>query len=488
VRTGEEVHLDATRARSDRRRVAIPIGLAVLVGAVPTLLIAAVEDLRFVYEGAQLRSALDTAQALIGALVAYLLYGRFRRTGLLNDLALAYALGLAAATNLTLAAVPAIVGDLQPDAFTTWAPLTARTVTASVIALAALGPDRPYRWSRPPGPALVTAILGTVGAVSITVGLLADRLPAGVERALTASASGRPRLESEPVLLVAQVVLMGCFIGAAIGFARRALTDRSTLTLALAVACVLSAFARLNFVLYPSLYTDIVHTGDVFRLAFYLVLLVGAAGEINRYWLAQTQAVAAAERRRVARDLHDGLTQELSFIRSHTASLAEGRSDPQVLEHVAAAAQRALTQSRRVIEALTFSALPDLRDAVTAAIDGLASAYGATVDLDVAEVRADPETAATAAWIARESVSNALRHGGATRVTVAVHRDGATLRLTVEDDGFGFAPGEPGSAEGRQGFGLRSMRERAELLGGELRVTSAPGAGTSLEAVLPISR
>jgi signal transduction histidine kinase len=155
---------------------------------------------------------------------------------------------------------------------------------------------------------------------------------------------------------------------------------------------------------------------------------------------------------------------------------------------VAAAAQRALTQSRRVIEALTFSALPDLRDAVTAAIDGLASAYGATVDLDVAEVRADPETAATAAWIARESVSNALRHGGATRVTVAVHRDGATLRLTVEDDGFGFAPGEPGSAEGRQGFGLRSMRERAELLGGELRVTSAPGAGTSLEAVLPISR
>jgi signal transduction histidine kinase len=257
----------------------------------------------------------------------------------------------------------------------------------------------------------------------------------------------------------------------------------------LAVACVLSAFARLNYFLYPSLYTDIVHIGDVLRLGYFLVLLVGAAGEINRYWLAQTQAVAAAERRRVARDLHDGLTQELAFIRSHTASLAEGRDDPEMLEHVAAAAERALKQSRRVVEELTFSALPDLQDAVRAAIDGFARAYGATVDLDVGDVPAGPEVAAAAAWIAREAVSNSLRHGGATSVTVAVQRDGGSVRLTVDDDGTGFDPGEPGTAGAgaRQGFGLRSMRERAELLGGQLHISSTPGEGASLQAELPLA-
>lgn len=486
--TGEELDRDAPHTRLDQRRVAIPVGLAVLAGAVPTLLIGMVEDLRFVYEGAQLRSALDTAQCLIGALLAYLLYGRFRRSGLLNDLALAFALGLSAATNLFFAAVPAIVDDFEPSAFTTWAPLTTRTLGAALVAWAALAADRPYLSARPPGPALLTALAGTVGTIAITFWVLGDHLPDGVERSLTASASGRPHLEGEPVLLVAQLVVMGCYIGASAGFARRSLTDRSTLTLALAVACVLSAFARLNYFLYPSLYTDIVHTGDVLRLGFFLVLLVGATGEINRYWMAQTQAVAAAERRRVARDLHDGLTQELAFIRSHTASLAEGRSDPEMLEHVAAAAERALKQSRQVVDALTFSALPDLRDAVRAAIDGFARAYGATVDLDVADVPAGPETASAAAWIARESVSNALRHGGATRVTVAVERDGASVRLTVEDDGAGFESGEPGSTGERPGFGLRSMHERAELLGGQLRITSTPGEGTSVEAVLPLAR
>ena len=93
--------------------------------------------------------------------------------------------------------------------------------------------------------------------------------------------------------------------------------------------------------------------GDLVRLAFYAVLLVGASQQIVLYWRAEAEAAAAGERRRMAHDLHDGLSQELAFIRSHTASLAAGRGDPRALELVAEAADRALEKSRRAVTAMT---------------------------------------------------------------------------------------------------------------------------------------
>jgi signal transduction histidine kinase len=85
--------------------------------------------------------------------------------------------------------------------------------------------------------------------------------------------------------------------------------------------------------------------------------------------------------------------------------------------------------------------------------------------------------------IVREAVSNAGRHGRAGRVDVELGANGGTAcRLRIVDDGTGFDPGlvEPG-----RGFGLVSMRERAEALGGRFRLVSSPGAGTEIEVVLP---
>jgi signal transduction histidine kinase len=83
----------------------------------------------------------------------------------------------------------------------------------------------------------------------------------------------------------------------------------------------------------------------------------------------------------------------------------------------------------------------------------------------------------------REATSNAVRHGEASGVTVRLAR-GDELRLTISDDGAGFDPARPRRRAGG-GFGLISMRERTEALGGRFSVQSRPGAGTRVEVVLP---
>jgi signal transduction histidine kinase len=87
--------------------------------------------------------------------------------------------------------------------------------------------------------------------------------------------------------------------------------------------------------------------------------------------------------------------------------------------------------------------------------------------------------------IAQEAVSNARRHGAASRAQVSLTVKRGVAELRVVDDGRGFLC-EPGIAWSMRGEGLPGMRERAELLGGTLRVESAPGVGTRIEVMLPL--
>jgi signal transduction histidine kinase len=85
--------------------------------------------------------------------------------------------------------------------------------------------------------------------------------------------------------------------------------------------------------------------------------------------------------------------------------------------------------------------------------------------------------------IAQQALTNACQHSNAIRIKIELHFGSREFLLRVADDGSGFKP-----AEVRRGFGLRSMRERARLLGGKLRVESGPGKGTMVEARIPLSR
>jgi signal transduction histidine kinase len=248
-----------------------------------------------------------------------------------------------------------------------------------------------------------------------------------------------------------------------------------------ACGAVLAAFGRVNYALFPSRASQWVYTGDFFRLAFYLVLLAGAARAISEYQRALALAAAADERRRVARNLHDGLAHELLFILSTARAVAASGSHDRVHQLVSAA-ERALDESRRAIAVLARAPDEDLDVAIAQAAEEVGGRLGMRVAFQLdAGVRVGAERQEELVRIVREAVTNAGRHGKASRVTVRLVDDGG-LRLRIVDDGVGFDARLASSADG---FGLTSMRERARRLAGVLTIESAPGRGTVVEVVVP---
>jgi signal transduction histidine kinase len=164
--------------------------------------------------------------------------------------------------------------------------------------------------------------------------------------------------------------------------------------------------------------------------------------------------------------------------------LADRSGDPE-LEELAAAASRALAESKQAIYGLASA--PDetgsLDDAVCDAAESIALRSGATVSVDFdAPVQASMNTREELARIVREAVWNGVKHGDATSFAIEVsHTDG--LHLRIADNGGGF---DPDSVAGQStGLGLESMRERAMALGGALDIKSLPGGGTEVQVSLP---
>ena len=459
------------------RRIAT-VGVA--AGAI-TLLVSVAPFLHFAYRSAATHVFIDTAATVIALLVAILLAQRYRRSALLRDLLLVAALGVLATANLLLSVVPALVST-GPEAVSSWALLGARLLGATLLA----GSCVPARARlRAPRRAAAVALLGCAAAIAALAGcaiVLAGQLPPAVDSTLTAAT--HPRIVGHPLLLVAQLVGMALFAGAAAGFARAARAHGDEFLAWLAAGAVLGAFARLNYFLYPSLFTDVVYTGDLFNLAFYLVLLAAALREIGAYHRALADTAVLQERRRIARDLHDGLAQDLAFIAARVRVLERDPAAPVRFDQLTSAADRALDDSRAAIAALTRPLDEPLDAALARNAIEVAERLGGRADLDLQTgVEVPAATRESLVRIVREGVTNAVRHGRAARVAVSLSRDDE-LRLAIADDGCGFDPAARPTRPDA-GFGLLSMGERAEGLGGALAVRSAPGAGTTIEVVLP---
>jgi signal transduction histidine kinase len=449
---------------------------AVAASALATALVWTLPFARFAYRGPALHVALETAASLTALLVAYLVFLRFRRRGSLSDLMLFAALAVLAATNTLFSALPSALGQ-APGTFSTWAPVGGRLLSAVLLVAAAFAPDTPVRR---PGRA-VAAIAGfgaALGLIAAGVLLLGSRLPVALDPDLSPEASVDPVIAGHPIVLLVQIVLVLLYAVAAAGFMRSAQAKGDELLAWFALAAVLGAFARVNYFLFPSLYSNWVYTGDGFRLGFHVALLLGAAREIRAY---QREAGALRERRRVARDLHDGLAHELAFVAAQSRRLASEGASPSALRELQTAAERALDLSRDAITALTRPTgdeLP-LDLVVRQAARDVAERVGVALDLVAdPDVHAGREVREALVPIVREAVTNAVRHGHADRVTIELRRDGR-LRLRIADDGTGFA------RSAAPGFGLTSMRERAAAAGGELTLASGDGHGTVIEVVLP---
>lgn len=199
---------------------------------------------------------------------------------------------------------------------------------------------------------------------------------------------------------------------------------------------------------------------------------------------AEIGAEARAERRRIARELHDGLIQSLYGLGLLIRTQAEREDLPaRGRDRMRGWVERI---DRLVTEATAYVAgLESPSDAIVdlgAGLDALAevaSAAGLDVSTEVstsAEVRPEPAIQREILVVAREAVSNAIRHGRARHLAIRVEVDAAdeVVTLTVDDDGVGFEP----AAQHGTGHGLTNMAERAALVGGSLDIVSRPGAGT----------
>jgi signal transduction histidine kinase len=203
-------------------------------------------------------------------------------------------------------------------------------------------------------------------------------------------------------------------------------------------------------------------------------LLYGRYCRTRDYWVAEAAAAALNERRRLARDLHDGVIQELGYIRSR-ALCQRGPQEEFALE-MAACADRALGEARRSIDALTEHRDEDLSATLKRAAMEVGERYGVVVHLSLAiDVPFTPAQREALVRIMREAVSNAARLGAPKAVWVSLTNG----ELTVWDDGHGFETtvgARPGS------FGLTSMRERATSVGATVEITSSLGEGTKVMA------
>ncbi|MBN2001924.1 MAG: GAF domain-containing protein [Anaerolineae bacterium] len=218
---------------------------------------------------------------------------------------------------------------------------------------------------------------------------------------------------------------------------------------------------------------------------------MGQAVESDRLHHLARQASVLEERQRIARDLHDSVTQSLYGLATLTeAGQAQLESDAgdavgRTLAHIGETTRQALREMRLFIHQLRPPEL-ESEGLVGALHQRLAAVEGrsnirARLLVDEAVPASLPAAAQEAFYrIANEALNNALRHARATEVTLYLrHADGRS-NLEIVDDGCGFDP----QTQSKGGMGLRNMREYAAQVGGALRITSAPGAGTRVEVTL----
>ncbi|MFO1306033.1 MAG: sensor histidine kinase [Burkholderiales bacterium] len=195
------------------------------------------------------------------------------------------------------------------------------------------------------------------------------------------------------------------------------------------------------------------------------------------------------ERRRLAREMHDDVTQRLAMLAIDTAKVQHEAGASAIGRAIDAIRQRLVKLSEDV-HALSYRLHPSLIEdlgfvaALRVECSRVARQAGLSVDFDDAGVPQDlpPNVAICLYRIVQEALRNATRHAQATKVTVAVQAQASGLTLIVRDDGAGF---DPGAGRARRSLGLVSMRERVRLIGGKLDVESAPGRGTSVLAWVP---
>lgn len=449
----------------------------------------------------------DTA-LLVGIAVIWLALLRFHESRDPADAAIAGAFLVSVALNLVVITLQASGSDAavgmalgSPDQEPLYLHSMARVLMAASLfagGLIAVGRWRPRSSLWILAPVAASVVLGVV--IHLSWQHLPVWLPPESLLMLTSgSASG-----SLPGVTVfawfVQAAAAMILVGAAALYSRWRSNSPSPFASYLAMALIIGAASEIHFALYPGSFSGVVGTNDLLRLAFAGVLLIGIAAdrrassnalsaaeqEIAKLREAELARAVLLERARLAREIHDGLSQRLWLAKLRVEQLASAVS-PHVRDRMAEVADlidNSLLDAQQTVFALHegTNGLP-LVEALTDYVAAFMRQRGIRTAVDVGEALADvpPKAGAELLRVVQEALANVARHADATVVTIRASRQGGLLELEVHDNGVGFQPDEVTS-----GFGLTSMRERVEGLGGSLFLESAPSAGTVVRAEVPI--
>ncbi len=306
-----------------------------------------------------------------------------------------------------------------------------------------------------------------------------------------------------PMLVVVQSVIGAAFLAAALLAHRSFRRSGRAGDALLAAGLLVAAFSQVHSAIHPGSYTGLVTIGDVLRLAFYGLLLIGvvaehradladlraATMEVRRLAASEFAAAALEERARLAREIHDGLAQDLWFAKLKHSRLRQiGGLAPeakQLSDEVEGAIDNALSEARHAVAAMRQGAeAGPLLEMLARHVDDFADRFALRAELKTDGRVPDIGARAQAELlrIVQEAMTNVRKHADATVVRVDVATDGE-FRLAVTDNGHGFRPENVSS-----GFGLESMRQRAAIIGASLTVTSELQNGTRVELSMPTGR
>ncbi|GAA4243073.1 HAMP domain-containing sensor histidine kinase [Dactylosporangium darangshiense] len=203
---------------------------------------------------------------------------------------------------------------------------------------------------------------------------------------------------------------------------------------------------------------------------------------------AERQLASAGERARIARELHDSISQDLFSLRLLAGGLRRTLPADSPLYPRVEAMEHTATSTMHEMQALLLELRPiALRDAgLIPALEELCQAYrdriGVAVDADLEPVDLQPAVEHAVLRVIQEALANAVKHAHPNRIALRVRTDDLQVEVSVSDDGSGF---DPVHAASRHGMGLDLMRERVAELGGILYLESTPGTGTTIRVLLP---
>ncbi|NJD28364.1 MAG: sensor histidine kinase [Chloroflexi bacterium] len=484
-------------------------GSVALLAAISSVAIA----LDLSVSSAALDVAINTIGALAGAGAAGLAWTRFSEFGERPAAleASAFLVVLASRGLLVILAILGLAGPLglsleAPQQWPLYAWSLARALTPILLIVAAWQALRPS--GARPLSSLVIAAVPTVAIVMVIALLPAIEasLPAIMDEAGFAALRGEPggRPGMTPVGLVFQAVIAGLYLWGA-GLHRR-LYRRGNRRYAgyLSIALIVAAFSQLHWAILPGIYSPAVVTDDLLRAAFSIILLVGIEAQLRSDVRAlrranvrleelrhvEVQRVALETRAQLAREVHDGLAQELWFAKLKSGRLAQLDGLPSDARELAGelsnAVDRALGESRVALTAiragldgeLPFGGSLDAYVADFGERAGIATRFEGAADIPSLR----PRAAAEVLRIVVEALANVAKHAQASEVIVTARRRDSTIEISVADNGRGFDVDDVDATR----FGIRGMRERAAVIGGRLDVTSTPGRGTTVILAAPI--